>query len=149
MWSQVPIAAVLSLVGVLLGAGLQYYFGRTLEGRKQLALQRGQAYVDYFKAVALAAQQGRSKNSLAVSERDVLAQVANAKVRVCIYGSSTVIKHLSEFEAIGAVINSAASETIIVNLLRAMRQDTGMGDGGVSQKDYHNIILGPEFKPDS
>jgi hypothetical protein len=96
MWSQASVTAILSLVGVLLGAGLQYYFGRTLEGRKQLALQRSQAYVDYFKAVASVAQHGRSK--------DNLAQTADAKVRVCIYGSPTVIKHLSAFEATGAAI---------------------------------------------
>lgn len=134
MWGQVPVTAILSLIGVSLGAGLQYYFGRTLEGRKQLVLQRSQAYVDYFKAVALLAQHGRTK--------DGLAQAADAKVRICIYGSTTVIKQLSAFEATGAVINSAESATTILELLAAMRKDTGMGHDGINQQDFHNIILG-------
>src|SRR3546814_7636609 len=125
MWSQAPVTAILSLVGVLLGGGLQYYFGRTLEGRKQLAIQRSQAYVDYFKAVALVAQHGRTKDSLA--------QVADAKVRVCIYGYPAVIRKLSAFEATGAVINPAEGAAILLELLGAMRKDTGMGDSGIVQ----------------
>jgi hypothetical protein len=137
MWGQATVIAVLSLFGVMIGASLQYYFGRTLEGRKQLALQRSQAYVDYFKVVALIAQHGPSKDSLALA--------ADAKVRVCIYGSPLVIKQLSAFEATGAAIKSAGSAAIIMDLLRAMRADTGMSDRGISQQDFHNIVLGPKF----
>jgi hypothetical protein len=126
------------LLGVTLGAALQYYFGRTLEGRKQLALQRAQAYVDYFKAVALVAQHGGGK--------DHLAMVADAKVRVCIYGSPTVIRCLSAFESAGAVINTTDGAAAIMELLRAMRNDTGMGDSGIGQQDFQRIVLGPKFK---
>lgn len=138
MWSQASVTAILSLTGVLLGAGLQYYFGRALEGRKQLALQRSQAYVDYFRALAGTAQHGGTK--------DNLAQAADAKVRVCIYGSPEVIRRLSAFEATGAAINSPESAKLILGLLSAMRKDTGMSDDGIGQPDFHNIVLGPKFR---
>ena len=137
--TQIALTAVLSLIGVALGASLQYYFGRTLEGRKQLAVQRAQAYVDYFKAVALLAQHSGGK--------DHLAMAADAKVRVCIYGSPSVIRCLSAFEATGAIINSADGAVAIMELLRAMRNDTGMGDGGIGQQDFQRIVLGTKFEP--
>jgi hypothetical protein len=89
--SQIILTTILSLLGVSLGAGLQYYFGRTLEGRKQLTVQRSQAHVDYFKAVALVAQVGRTKDNLAMA--------TDAKVRVCLYGSPDVIRYLSAFRS--------------------------------------------------
>ena len=43
--------ALLSVLGVLVGAYLQYFFGRSLEARKQLTLQKSQSYIDYFRSV--------------------------------------------------------------------------------------------------
>ena len=48
--------AALSLLSVLIGAALQYGFGQRLEARKQLSVQRAQAYVDFFRATAGLAQ---------------------------------------------------------------------------------------------
>jgi hypothetical protein len=129
------LTAILSLTGVAIGAGLQYYFGRNLEGRKQLAMQRAQAYVDYFKGVALTAQHGRSK--------DHLAMVADAKTRICLYGSPKVIQSLSTFESSGAVLTSAESQAAMMILLKAMRDDTGMSAAGISEEDFQKIIFGP------
>ena len=67
MQAQPIIVAIFSLCGVLLGGGLQYVFGRALESRKQLALQKSQAYVDYFRAVAVIAQSGRSRENLSMA----------------------------------------------------------------------------------
>jgi hypothetical protein len=133
------ITAILSLMGVAVGAGLQFYFGRTLEGRKQLAMQRSQAYVDYFKAFALNAQHGRSKDSLAMA--------ADAKVRICLYGSPKVIRSLSAFEASGAAVKSADSLTAVMRLVKMMRKDAGMSERGIGPEDFHNIIFGPGFEP--
>jgi hypothetical protein len=138
MLSQAPIAALLSLLGVMLGAGLQYYFGRTLESRKQLAVQRSQAYVDYFKAVALLAQHGPAKDSLALA--------ADAKVRVCIYGSSAVIKCMSDFEAAGPSITTPASASAIVSLLVEMRKDTGMWDRLIGREEFQSILISPHLR---
>lgn len=126
--------AILPLIGVLVGAGLQYLFAKALEQRRQATLLRMQAYVDYFKAFALVAQQGRSE--------DRLAMVADAKVRVCIYGSSSVIRELADFERAGALASSPNGVAIIVRLLRTMRRDSGSNNRGIADKDLERIALG-------
>jgi len=109
------LAGVLPLVGVALGAGLQFLLSRSLEAGRQLKVQKGQAYADYFKAFALAATKGKSAeaNGLAV----------DAKTRICIYGSPAVVKKLGEFEKLGAVLESEESRRTIAELLREMRAD--------------------------
>jgi hypothetical protein len=57
---QALMIAALPLIGVLIGAALQYAFGQRLEARKQLGVQRAQAYIDFFRAVSALAQ-GRTK----------------------------------------------------------------------------------------
>jgi hypothetical protein len=134
MLNHVIITALLSAAGVMLGAGLQYYFSRSLESRKQLALQRSQSFVDYFKAIALIAQHGPS--------REHSAMLADAKVRVCIYGSAEVVKLLRDFEAVGSVLNSIQSTTLITELLAEMRKDAGMGVTGVDREELRRILFG-------
>jgi hypothetical protein len=43
--------AILPLAGVIVGAGLQYYFSRSAESRKQQIALRIQAYIDYVRCV--------------------------------------------------------------------------------------------------
>jgi hypothetical protein len=132
MWDQ-AIVAILSMMGVALGAALQHHFGRTLESRKQVALQRSQAYADYFRSVALIAQHGGTP--------DHLAMAADAKVRVCLYGSSAVIKHLKEFEDAGAVVATREGSAAIVALLADMRKDTGIESGHIDPQVLRAIVL--------
>jgi len=135
MQAQTIIVAIFSLCGVLLGGGLQYLFGRALESRRQLTLQRSQAYVDYFKAVALIAQNGRSKDNLSMA--------ADAKVRICIYGSGKVIKHLSDFEATGANTKSLEGQAVIVGLLAEMRKDIAKDSNAIGEPELQSILFGP------
>lgn len=46
------LIALLPLIGAAVGASLQFLFGRNLEGRKQLMLQRAQAYIDFGRGLA-------------------------------------------------------------------------------------------------
>jgi len=133
METQSIVVAVSSLSGVLLGGGLQFLFGQALESRKQLLLQRSQSYVDFLKAVAAAAQQNRSKETLAAA--------ADAKTRICIYGSAAVIKELGKFSTIGANTVTPEGRTVIVNLVKAMRHDIGKTDHAVSVQDILDILF--------
>ncbi len=49
------LTALLPLLGVTIGATLQYWFSRSTEATKQLQALRNQAYVDYLRAVAQSA----------------------------------------------------------------------------------------------
>jgi hypothetical protein len=138
MWNQAATTAVLALVGVIVGAGLQYASSRALEGRKQLILEKSLAYVDFFKAVSLIAQHGSSK--------DHMAMAADAKVRACIFGSPTVIRALRDFEKSGASLTSPQSCEVITELLMEMRKDTGMNCKGISEDDLQRVLFGDGYR---
>jgi hypothetical protein len=128
------LAALLPLAGVLVGAILQYAFGRTLENRKQLTLEKGRVYADYFEAVAAAASLG--------SSREILSRVANAKSRICIYGSPAVIRCLHDFESAGAVTSTDEGRSAIAELVAAMRCDMGISGDGISDVVLRRILFG-------
>ncbi|MGA7676558.1 MAG: hypothetical protein WCA78_16115 [Rhizomicrobium sp.] len=133
--SQTIIVAVFSLLGVLLGGGLQYFFGRALETRRQLILQRSQSYVDFLKAVALVAQNGRSKENLSLA--------ADAKTRICIYGATRVVQLLREFEAVGSNTGAQEGRAAIIALVKEMRADVGKRDRMIHEHELQEVLFPP------
>lgn len=73
--------AILPLVGVVLGAALQFWLSRAAAREKRGADLRSQAYADYLRAVA-AAGHLRSDEDLRDAHRDA----ADAKARIAVYG---------------------------------------------------------------
>lgn len=137
MWGSVSLSVLLPVLGVIVGAVLQYQFSRSLEGRKHMALLRSQAYVDYFKAFASIAKHGANNENLTAA--------ADAKVRICVYGSKDVVGKLSAFEEAGAVARTPEGAKAVLELLSAMRADTSAG-GSVDLSQLKNVIFGPSRK---
>jgi hypothetical protein len=127
------LSAILPLMGVMIGVFLQYYFGKTLADRKQLAIQKGQAYADYFRAMAMASTQGYLKEALSLA--------ADAKTRICIYGSPHIVRILAEFERSGAHV-TASEHGLISELLKAMRVDMGTAQAGLPEDDLRLVLFG-------
>jgi hypothetical protein len=132
---QTLLAAVAPLAAVLIGAALGYVSGRLLEKRKQLTLQKGQAYADYLRAHATAAT-GR--------KAEAQGQAADAKTRICIYGSAGVVGALSTFERAGANGIDEAGQRAIAQLVKAMCSDTGVAGAKLDDADFHLVLFGPE-----
>lgn len=130
-----PLAvALLSLVGVLIGASLQYVFGRSLDLRKHVQLQKGTAYADYFRAFSAIATMGRNK--------ETLSNLADAKTRVCVYGSARVIKALGDFERSGSTTLNDDSRSLVSQLLTEMRRDAGGLKDTPKMADLQVILFG-------
>lgn len=129
------LATVVPLAAVLIGAALGYASARLLEARKQLTLQKGQAYADYLKALAIAAT---DRWEAAVG------QAADAKTRICIYGSPSVVRALSAFERAGAKVIGEAGRGAVAQLVMAMRTDVGVSRAQVDEGDLHMVLFGPE-----
>src|SRR5437867_3448794 len=108
--------AILPLLGVVLGAALQFWLSRASEEKKRIETLRAQAYADYLRAVALSAHL-RSDEDL----RDAHLNAADAKARIAVYGSVPVLKALAEFEEAGAVLSNGRSKNAFVALVSAMR----------------------------
>jgi hypothetical protein len=112
--------AVLPLLGVVIGATMQYWLSRSAESRKQLQLLQSQSYVDYLRAVTKSAH---AKSPDAVMSAN--AEAADAKARLAVYGATGVIAALARFEEAGAVIDNPRTRAAFVALVAAMRQRHG------------------------
>ena len=76
------LVAILPLMGVVIGAILQFWLRRTVEREKHAAGRRSQAHADYLRAVATAAHLASHEDL-----RDAHRDVADAKARMAVYGS--------------------------------------------------------------
>src|SRR5215213_8935134 len=112
--------ATLPLIGVVLGAGLQFLLTRATAREQQTATLRSQAYADYLRAVA-AAGHLRSDEDLRDAHRDA----ADAKARIAVYGTVDVIKARARFEESGAVLSHSPASRAFVSLVSAMRPSQG------------------------
>ena len=129
--------AVLPLVGVVIGAGLQFLLSRAATREQHAATLRSQAYSDYLRAVA-ASGHLRSDDDLRDAHRDA----ADAKARIAVYGSTDVINALSRFEESGAVLSNVGASRAFVSLVAAMR----LGAGRVSEHDLELLLFGASSK---
>jgi|SRR5580700_2758117 coenzyme F420-reducing hydrogenase beta subunit len=125
-------AAILPLLGVVIGAAIQYWTSRAAESRKQLQLLRSQSYVDYLRAVTKSAHASSPD-----SGRLARAEAADAKARMAVYGTPKAIAALARFEEIGPVLDSPRSKGVFTALVTAMR------DGeSPSQTDLELVLFG-------
>jgi hypothetical protein len=128
------LLATLPLVGVALGAILQHWLSRNAEDRNQLLAFRREAYVDFLRATTKIA---RAKDSDAAW--DARTALADAKARIAIYGTTSVLHAMSVFEATGAAIRGDEGRRAFVLLTAAMREAES-----ADSADLQLILLGPD-----
>jgi hypothetical protein len=111
--------AFFSFLGVIVGAGLQYLFTRFLEERKHRQSLKTAAYTDYIRAVAEAAH-----IALQDQRPAIFARLADAKTRICLYGSPEVVTALAGFESQGGIIGNDQQREAFLKAVEAMREDS-------------------------
>lgn len=127
------ITALLSLLGVALGAGLQFASSRAVERARHGEELQARSYADYLRAVA-AAGHLRSDEDLRDAHRDA----ADAKARIAVYGRAPVVQALARFEQTGAVLSNPESCAAFIALVGSMR---GPGEA-VTSRDLEVVLLG-------
>lgn len=131
---------VLPLVGVVLGAALQFWLSRATAREHRAETLRSQAYADYLRAVA-AAGHLRSDEDL----RDALRDAADAKARIAVYGTAEVIEALSRFEEAGAILSDGPGARAFVSLVSVMRP----AGGDVPNHELELLLLGTAQQGDA
>lgn len=126
---KIIFTPILPLIGVAIGASLQYIFSKSSETRKQLSSLRTQAYIDYINCVAESSKVKKDQKKL----NDLLARAADAKTRIATYGSSQVIIALSAFEKGKPVIDSLEAANRLLKLVEVIRLEN------VGKKDIVEI----------
>jgi len=110
------MSTLLTLLGIAVGALLTYLFTRSHEHQKHYRLLQTSAYADYLRCVAESAHLNLESDTAAV-----FARAADAKTRICLYGSQEVITLLAAFEKEGGVIGNARQRSAFVSLVQAMQ----------------------------
>ena len=131
--------ALLSLLCVVAGASLQYIFTRVLENQRHYRTLRTQSYMDYLKCVSELAQlvvQPQARET-----QEILARGADAKARICLYGSTAVVQAFSEFEKLGGVLKTKGQQMCFCRMVLTMRNDSG-GQAGANLDDLGKLLLG-------
>lgn len=129
--------AILTFLGVIAGAVLQYFFTRHLENQKHYRGLRTQAYTDYLKCVSELAQHLVQPQS---NERtEIITRTTDAKTRICLYGSSKAVEAFSIFEKLGASMKTVETRRAFTNMVAIMRSDSG--SKFVISNDHLEIIL--------
>lgn len=116
------IKNITPMIGVLLGAFLQYWFSKSSEGRKHQINLRTQAYVDFLRAVAGRAIAQKSDDKDKEKENRML--MADSKVRISVYGSKKVIESLSNFIKAGEKFSTPEGIESFTSLIQTIRQES-------------------------
>lgn len=133
------LTAILSFIGVIVGAALQYFFTRHIENQKHLRDLRSQAYMDYLKCVYEQAQFRPKENTQ--ERKELFSKTGDAKARICLYGSNKTIAAFSLFEKLGASMATSEQRLAFTNMVAIMRVDSG-SQSGAQAEDLKNVLLG-------
>ena len=133
------VPAVFAFIGVVAGAGLQYLFTRYLDEQKHHRELRTVAYTDYLKAVSEHANLRRNRES--AEGRGLGFRTADAKCRICLYGSSKVIEAFARFERLGATMATPEQSLAFTRMVSLMRNDSSRGEV-VGDAELQTVLLG-------
>lgn len=135
-------SALLPLIGIIIGAFLQYYFSRHLENVRIQREARIQAYTDYLKSICELAfpNQGESTDGSVINAR-----IADAKCRICLYGSRKAITAFALFEERGASISTPEQYNAFISMVKIMRKDS-VKSANVSIDQLGLILFGLNYK---
>ena len=134
---------LIPIFSVIIGALIAYLSTLHLESRKQLMNQRVQAYADYMRALATSATIKSFDIKEQVRNQQETARLAtDAKMRMCVYASPSVIRCIGRFEAAGANANTKEGRDAILQLAKEMRQDLAVKGKKVSNLEFRAFIFG-------
>ena len=119
---SVWLTAILPMIGVMIGAILQYWFSRATEDHKNQQTLRTQAYVDYVRGVTGITFAQRVNNK--EKEQESLILLVDAQARILMYGLKPVIQSLAEFYRKGKVLDTPERREDFITLCRNMRRDS-------------------------
>ena len=130
---------ILSFLGVVIGASLQYFFTRHIDNQRHHRELKSRAYMDYLKCVCDQASLRPSYGSK--EQKEIFARTGDAKARICLHGSDKAISAFSQFEILGASMNTQEQRDAFTNMVAIMRLDSG-SKSIPNGKDIENVLLG-------
>ena len=134
------VAALLSILGVAVGATLQWWFARRGNEHKQLIEMRSKAYADFFESTAHLVSARRL--GTVPNEAELLAKLTDAKARVCIYGEEEVIRELAKFWSAGASFETESGTLAFTRFCLNIRRSFGISDSEPLSAEVSALLFG-------
>jgi hypothetical protein len=140
---QIVLTSVLPVLGVLLGAGLQYYFSRASDTRKQLETLRTTAYIDFIRSVSALATYQRLNNPAMAGEAELL--MTDAKTRIAVYGSNAVVNAIAAFWRGGAVLDTPERMRAFTGILQKIRTECLPPAQAVLDREINQLLFSEDL----
>ncbi len=136
------VAGVFGLLGVFVGAILQYWLDRRANQDSRYLELKSQACADYVNSIAAVALASPSCHSGAIK------MVTAAKGRLCVFGNADVIDAAVVLEGTSLNLSKPDAQDAFVMLLQTMRR-RGIPVGDVPDAAYRVLLLGdlPPYLP--
>lgn len=132
----------LPLLGVIIGASLQYVYSLINEKWRHNRTLRMSAYLDYLTAIG--EMEALQFNPDYAVMAEVQGRAIAAKAKVCAYGTAKAVKALAEFEGIGGNVLTEEKKVAIINFVNVIRNESGVADDSVSYDVLRPILYGSD-----
>lgn len=136
------LAIVGPILGLLLGASLQYHFTRRNELTKHYENLKTQAYVDFAKSAAGIALWQRTGNAEEEMKAKIL--MTDAKCRIAIYGSRQVVENLANFFRNHGALETPEAVAAFIVAIQAMREESAITKDKVTDKEIRQLVVGQD-----
>ena len=140
------------IVSAMIGAAvviIAVLLTRRSETMKHFQSLRTAAYADFIRGVAgLAVMQRRSPQSEEefIKGQEMVVLVADAKARIAIYGSQSVVGSLASLLRGGQTLDSPERTQAFTEICRKMRNDRSAKRGKVTSHDMHFLLFNLDLK---
>jgi hypothetical protein len=124
-----------------MGGFLQFYFTKYLEEKRHRRELRVKAYLDFWRCVSRSSTYDFTNKPNDKSELNN--QTADAKCRICLYGSDNTIKALAFFERMGSGAATKEQRDSLADLMASMRKDT-IGSSSIVSDELQPVLFGLE-----
>ena len=131
--------AFFSFFGIVIGAALQFIFTRHLDTQRHHRELRSRAYIDYLRCVSEHANLSTKRHTDEGKQLGV--KTADAKCRICLYGSRATIEAFAAFERLGATMNTKEQCESFTKMVALMRRDSGTQEEA-KLADLEIVLLG-------
>jgi hypothetical protein len=129
------IPSLLTLLGVVVGALLQFFISRRIAREGKYLDKRVESYADYMAAIGKSGRPG-------VPDEEAELMVARAKLLA--YGHDRVVQALSTFDRLGGYVKSEEQKKAFVSVIREIRRD--VGGNSLTDEDLFRIVMHTEWK---
>ena len=140
------LPVLVPIITVMLGAILTFLFARRSARLQERLKLTTEAYLDFWKAVVEIAM--AQKNADRDREKEGSCLLANAKGRICMYGTPEVVHELAEFWRHGGRIENPDAIARFVRVFYAMRRCAKNGRSAPAFQDLSQLLFSMDLKND-